>query len=305
MTDKTFLLNAGTRIPALGLAPSHAGTWQSPPGQVTAAVAHALKSGYKLVDGAYCYANEDEVGAGLKEAFDAGVKREDIFVVTKVWTTYNTRVELGLDKSLKSLGAGLRNDDRFPKLPDGSRDIIRTHNHVDTWKLMEKLVATANAPRGEQYSKRYLEQLLPHATIVPAVNQIENHPALPQQEIVDLCKEKGIHIMAYSPLGSTGGPLMEAEPVKKIAEKHGVSPSTVLLSYHKSADDWIIVSRGSTVLAKSVTPARIDANRQLIDLDAEDQKALQEYSDALTKEGKLQRFVYPPFGIDFGFPDKS
>lgn len=85
---------------------------------------------------------------------------------------------------------------------------------------------------GQQYSKRYLEQLLPHATVIPAVNQIENSPALPQQEIVDLCKEKGIHIMAYSPLGSTGGPLMQAEPVVKIAEKHGVKASTVLLSYH-------------------------------------------------------------------------
>jgi diketogulonate reductase-like aldo/keto reductase len=68
--------------------------------------------------------------------------------------------------------------------------------------------------------------------VVPAVNQIENHPSLPQQEIVDLCKEKGIHIMAYSPLGSTGGPLMKAEPVLKIAQKHGVPASTVLLDYH-------------------------------------------------------------------------
>ncbi len=68
------------------------------------AVEFALKNGYKLVDGAYCYANEDEVGQGLAAAFAAGVKREDVYVVTKVWNTYNTRVELGLDKSLKSLG---------------------------------------------------------------------------------------------------------------------------------------------------------------------------------------------------------
>jgi glycerol 2-dehydrogenase (NADP+)/D-galacturonate reductase len=84
----------------------------------------------------------------------------------------------------------------------------------------------------KQYSKRYLEQLLPSATVIPAVNQIENHPSLPQQEIVDFCKEKGIHIMAYSPLGSTGSPLMSAEPVVKISEKKGVSAGTVLLSYH-------------------------------------------------------------------------
>lgn len=117
----------------------------------------ALKAGYKMIDGAYCYGNEEEVGQGLKAAFDAGIKREDIFVVTKCWNTYNTRCQLGLEKSLKALGLDYvdlylvhwpvlmnpeGNDDKFPKLPDGSRDIIRDHNHVDTWKLMEKLVET-------------------------------------------------------------------------------------------------------------------------------------------------------------------
>lgn len=309
MTDKTYKLNNGQEIPALGL-----GTWQSAPGQVQKAVAHALKSGYKLIDCAYCYGNEDEVGAGLAEAFAAGIKREDIFVVSKVWTTYNTRTELGLDKSLKSLGLDYvdlflvhwpllmnpeGNHDKFPTLPSGARDIIHTYSHIDTWKQMEALLATGKtkAIGISNYSKRYLEQLLPHATVVPAVNQIENHPTLPQQEIVDLCKEKGIHVMAYSPMGSTGGPLFKAEPVVKIAEKWGVGPGTVLLSYH--------FPRGSTVLAKSVTPERIDENRKIIDLDAEDIKLLDEYSEKLTKEGKLQRFVYPPFGVDFGFPDKS
>ncbi|KAK3943916.1 D-galacturonate reductase [Diplogelasinospora grovesii] len=309
MADKTFKLNTGREIPALGL-----GTWQSEPGKVKEAVAHALKSGYRLIDCAYCYGNEDEVGQGLKEAFAAGVKREDIFVVTKVWATYNTRVELGLDKSLKSLGLDYvdlflvhwpllmnpeGNDDRFPKLPDGSRDIIRSHNHVDTWKQMEQLLPTGKtlAIGVSNYSKRYLEQLLPHCKVVPAVNQIENHPQLPQQEIVDLCRQKGIHIMAYSPFGSTGGPLFKAEPVLKVAEKHGVSPSTVLLSWH--------IPRGSTVLAKSVTPERITANKELVDLDDEDTKLLNDYADKLTSEGKVQRYVYPPFGVDFGFPDKS
>lgn len=309
MTDKNFKLNTGQDIPALGL-----GTWQSDPGQVKEAVSFALQSGYKLVDGAYCYANEDEVGEGLAAAFAAGVKREDVFVVSKVWATYNTRVELGLDKSLKSLGLDyvdlflvhwplLMNPDgdhdRFPKLPNGERDIIRDYNHVDTWKQMEQLLTTGKtkAIGVSNYSKRYLEQLLPHATVIPAVNQIENHPSLPQQEIVDLCREKGIHIMAYSPLGSTGGPLFKAEPVVKIAEKHGVKPSTVLLSYH--------IPRGSTVLAKSVSPERISENKKLIDLDEEDIKLLNDYSDNLVKEGKVVRYVYPPFGVDFGFPDKS
>lgn len=129
------------------------------------------------MDGAYCYGNEDEVGAGLKEAFANGVKREDVFVMTKVWATYNTRVSEAIDKSLKSLGldyvdmylivsapdtvaqAGNHsltrpqqhwpvllnpegNDDKFPTLPDGSRDILRDWNHVEAWKQMEALVET-------------------------------------------------------------------------------------------------------------------------------------------------------------------
>lgn len=99
---------------------------------------------------------------------------------------------------------------------------------------MEKLLKTGKvrAIGVANYSLRYLEQLLPHATTVPAVNQIENHPSLPQQEIVDFCKEKGIHVTAYSPLGSTGSPLATAEPVVEVAKKHNVTPVSVLLSLH-------------------------------------------------------------------------
>ncbi|CAK7218825.1 H/ACA snoRNP pseudouridylase subunit [Sporothrix bragantina] len=309
MTDRTFTLNTGAKIPALGF-----GTWQSAPGEVAAAVEYAVSNGYRLVDGAYCYGNEQEVGQGLKAAFAKGIKREDVFVVSKVWATYNTRVEEGLDKSLKSLGLDYvdlflvhwpllmnpnGNDDRFPKLPNGERDIIRDYQHPETWRQMEAVLATGKtkAIGVSNYSKKYLEELLPVAKVVPAVNQIENHPALPQQEIVDLCREKGIHIMAYSPFGSTGGPLFTAEPIVEIAAKHNVKPATILLSYH--------LARGATVLAKSVTADRIEANKTVVDLDAEDIKKLNDYSDKLTKEGKLQRFVYPPFGVEFGFPDKS
>ncbi|CAK7272861.1 H/ACA snoRNP pseudouridylase subunit [Sporothrix epigloea] len=309
MTDRTFPLNTGAKIPALGL-----GTWQSAPGEVAAAVEYAVTSGYRLIDGAYCYGNEEEVGQGLKAAFAKGIKREDVFVVSKVWATYNTRVELGLEKSLKSLGLDyvdlflvhwplLMNpngdDDRFPKLPNGERDIIRDYDHRETWTQMEAVFATGKtkAIGVSNYSEKFLNELLPVAKIVPAVNQIENHPALPQQEIVDLCREKGIHIMAYSPFGSTGGPLFTAEPIVAIAAKHSVSPATILLSYH--------LARGTTVLAKSVTASRIEENKKVVDLDAEDLDKLNAYSTKLEKEGKLQRFVYPPFGVNFGFPDKQ
>ncbi|KAF4119905.1 glycerol 2-dehydrogenase (NADP+) [Geosmithia morbida] len=309
MADKTFKLNNGADIPAFGL-----GTWQGEPGKVRTAVSHALKNGYRLIDCAYCYGNEEEVGQGLVDAFTSGVKREDVFVMTKVWATYNSRVELGLDKSLKALGLDYvdlflvhwplllnpeGNDDRFPKLPDGSRDIVHGWDHREAWKQMEALVATGKV-RGIgvcNYSQKYLEELLPVAKVVPAINQIENHPALPQTEIVDTCKANGIHIVAYSPLGSTGSPLQTAEPVVKVAEKKGATPVQILLSYH--------VSRGQTVLAKSVNPDRIIANKDIIDLDTSDLNVLDDYSNDLARKKELKRYVYPPFGINFGFPDKQ
>ncbi len=102
---------------------------------------------------------------------------------------------------------------------------------------MEKLLATGKvkAIGVANYSLRYLKELLPEATVVPAVNQIENHPSLPQQEIVDFCHEKGIHVTAYSPLGSTGSPMMKEPAVIKVAESKGVTPACVLLSYHSES----------------------------------------------------------------------
>ncbi|KNG85536.1 protein GCY [Aspergillus nomiae NRRL 13137] len=310
VADTRFKLNTGAEIPALGL-----GTWQSAPGEVEKAVSHAISVGYRHIDGAFCYQNEEEVGKGIKDALASGkVKREDLFVTTKLWCTYHSRVQEALDLSLKNLGLDYvdlylmhwplamnpnGNHPLFPKHEDGSRDIVQSHSHVQTWKNMEKLLSTGKvkAIGVSNYSVRYLEQLLPEATVVPAVNQIENHPSLPQQEIVDFCKKKGIHITAYSPLGSTGSPLFTAEPIVEVAKRKGVSPATVLLSWH--------VARGSSVLAKSVTPSRIEDNRNLVQLDENDMATIAKYTDDLAARKAFQRFVYPPFGVDFGFPDKS
>ncbi|OAP61389.1 hypothetical protein AYL99_03592 [Fonsecaea erecta] len=305
MVDVPLRLNTGATIPALGL-----GTWQSPEGQVRAAVAYAIKSGYRHIDCAYVYGNEKEVGEGIKEGLAAtGIPRSDLFITTKLWCTYHTRVEQNLDISLKLLGLDYvdlylihwpiamnpnGNDEKFPKLPDGSRDLIRDRTHIDTYKDMEKLLKTGKtkAIGVANYSKRYLEELLPHVEVVPATNQIENHPLLPQQEIVDYCKEKGILITAYSPLGSTGSPLMKDPYVVKLAEEKGVTPGCILLSYH--------LARGSSVLAKSVTPSRIDENKKIVSLSEGDLASLAEIS-----RNGVTRFVYPAFGVDFGFPDKS
>lgn len=99
-TIPRYKLNTGAAIPALGF-----GTWQAPPGEVGRAVAHAIKVGYRHIDCAFCYANEDEVGEGIREAITSGaVKREDLFVTTKIWATFSSRVEQGLELSLKALG---------------------------------------------------------------------------------------------------------------------------------------------------------------------------------------------------------
>lgn len=319
-------LNTGATIPALGL-----GTWQSAPGEVKKAVIHAIEGGYRHIDCAYCYQNEDEVGEALQDVISRGiVKREDLFITSKLWCTFHTRAEEGLQKSLDLLKTpyvdlylmhwpvpmnpkgmiripvhspdqslidlSKGNHPLFPKLEDGSRDIDHSITHIDTWKNLEALYKAhpekVKAIGVANYSVKYLTKLLAASTITPAANQIENHPLLPQQEIVDLCREKGIHITAYSPLGSTGSPLFKDPGVVELAKKHNVGPATVLLSYH--------LARGSSVLAKSVTPSRIDENRKLITLEKGDLDAL----EAIHKKNGVQRFVYPPFGVNAGFPDK-
>lgn len=305
MSDTVFTLNTGAKIPAVGL-----GTWQSDPGQVRAAVAHAIKSGYRHIDCAWCYGNEDEVGQGIKEGLEAtGLKRSDIFITTKLWCTFHTRVEQNLDMSLKSLGLDYvdlylmhwpvamnpnGNHEKFPKLPDGSRDLVLDRKPVDTYKDMEQLLQTGKvkAIGVSNFSKKFLEQLLPNVSVVPAANQIENHPFLPQEELVEFCRAKGILVEAYSPLGSTGSPLMKKESVMKIAEQLGQSPGTVLLSYQ--------VARGIVVLPKSVTPSRIEENLKVVELSSEQLSALQDISKTET-----QRILYPEFGVNMGFPDKD
>lgn len=305
MPTKTFTLNTGGHIPVIGL-----GTWQSPPGKVKDAVSHAIRSGYTHIDCAYCYGNEQEVGEGIKAGLEASkLKRSDLFITTKLWCTYHTRVEQCLDKSLSLLGLDYidlylmhwpvamnpdGNHEKFPKTADGRRDLDLKIKASDTYTSMEKLLLTGKtrAIGVCNFSKRFLEQLLSKVNIVPAVNQIENHPLLPQSEIVEFCKRKGIIVEAYSPLGSTGSPLMQLPAVMEIARDMDTTPGTILLSYH--------IARGVVALPKSVTPTRIEQNLEIVMLSSQQMGLL----DGITKDGS-QRMVYPDFGVNFGFPDKD
>jgi glycerol 2-dehydrogenase (NADP+) len=238
-----FKLNTGASIPAVGL-----GTWQSAPGEVAAAVEHALKSGYRHIDAAFVYGNENEVGQGLKAAFDSGIKREEVFVTSKLWCTFHRDPQKCLDKTLENLGLEYLdlwlmhwpvpmnpkgNHPLFPKHEDGSRDLDTEWSYVQTWKGMEEVQKSGKvkAIGVSNFSVPFLETLLKDVSIVPAANQIENHPYLPQQEIVEFCQSKDILVQAYSPLGSTGSPLFQEEGVKEVAKKHNVGPGTVLISY--------------------------------------------------------------------------
>lgn len=298
MTSLTLKLNTGATIPALGL-----GTWQSPKGEVAKAVEYALTEvGIRHIDAAYVYKNEAEVGEGIKKAIASGkVKREDIFVTTKVFPSYHTRVAESLEKSLKLLDLDYvdlllihwpigfnpnGNNELFPTDADGNIEIDSSFDVVKTWKQFEAVHKTgkAKAIGVSNFSVPILEELLASAEIVPAVDQVEFHPYLAQFDLFEFAKSKGILIEAYSPLGSAGGPLLKQEAVLKIAEKHKADPAQVLISWH--------LLEGRVVLPKSVTPSRILSNSKVLNLDSEDLKTL----DDLHKTHEVIRNVKPKWG---------
>lgn len=292
-------LNTGAAIPVVGL-----GTWRS----TTAnegydAVRAAIKAGYKHIDGAAIYENEEQVG---KAIIDSGVPREEIFFTTKLWCTQQRDPELALNQSLKRLGldyvdlylmhwpvalsAKNIKDGNYLTLPrkdDGSVDIDYPEwNFVKTWELMQKLLASGKvkAIGISNFSIKNINELLnaPTTKVVPACNQIEVHPLLPQDELINFCKEKGIVVEAYSPLGGIGAPVLKDETIAKIAKKYGVDAGQVIISWH--------VQRGYVVLPKSVHENRVISNLKIFDLKPEDVKEI----DNLVKiQGEKRTCVLP------------
>ncbi|CAA7264344.1 unnamed protein product [Cyclocybe aegerita] len=264
---KSVKLNTGAEMPTLGL-----GTWKSGTGEVAHAVEFALKNGYKHIDTATAYENEAEVGQGIKAS---GVPRESFFLTTKLNNNDHLRVEEALDSSLKALGTEYLDlwlmHWPAPMVQDLSGP-DRSIDWLDTWK---KMVEVYKANPGKlkaigvsNFCVDWLKRLLDNSDVVPAVNQIELHPSCTQEELVELCRQKGIVVTAYSPLGSNDSPLLSSEIVKKIAEKHNVHPATVLISLQANKP-------GVNVLSKSVTNSRIISNLNVIDLTDEEIKELQ------------------------------
>ncbi|KIM99146.1 hypothetical protein OIDMADRAFT_56311 [Oidiodendron maius Zn] len=297
---ESFKLNTGASIPAIGL-----GTWQAKPGEVGRAVLHALKVGYRHLDCALIYQNENEVGDAIRQS---GVPREDIFITSKVWNTYQANVAECLEQTLKSLQTDYldlylihwpvrlvpnESSALFPVNKDGTRAVDRSWNQQDTWRQMEEVCKSGKvkAIGVSNWSIPYLEHLEKTWKIIPAVNQVELHPYNPQHKLKKWCKEKGILLQAYCPLGSTSSPLLGDPDIGALAEKYKVSPATVLISYQ--------VNRGCIVLPKSVTPARIEQNLTAIPIGAEDMAVL----ESMAANGKQQRVNTPLWGHDLGFDD--
>ncbi|KAB7502702.1 hypothetical protein Anas_01067 [Armadillidium nasatum] len=241
----------GLSVPIIGL-----GTWGSAPGEVTTAVKEAISSGYRHIDCARVYGNEPEVGAGIKAKLQDGtIKREDLFVTTKLWLTDAKKeyVVPALKGQLKSLGltyvdlylvhwpVNLRHgDEYFPKKADGSTDFGTDYDLVGVWRGMEEAVneGLAKSIGLSNYNKRQVETILKNAKVKPVTNQ-NVPPYFSQKKLISFCKSNGLTLQLISPLGSPSRPvkgdsdpvLLEDPVVLELAKKYNKNAGQILIRY--------------------------------------------------------------------------
>jgi len=289
-TTRTATLNTGDKIPVVGL-----GTWQSKPNEVSVAVETALRAGYRHIDTAHAYGNEREVGEGIKAS---GVPRKDIWLTTKLDNPWHKHVTEGLAASLEALQtdyldlflmhwpASLDADDKSKVYSDW--------DFRDTWREMQKLVNTGKVRNigVSNFDITNLEKLLAHpeCKIIPAVNQIELHPGRPSPKLVAYNTSKGIHSTGYSCLGSTDSPLYKNQDFVKVAEAKGKSVQQCLLMWG--------LQKGWSVIPKSVTPKRIEANFELDGWSLSDEEM--KVFDSMPDRFKVCNDKWLPVQVFFG-----
>ncbi|KAH7310547.1 NADP-dependent oxidoreductase domain-containing protein [Stachybotrys elegans] len=288
-TARTFTLNTGALMPAIGL-----GTWRSPPDAVAKAVSAALRAGYRHIDTAFAYGNEKAVGEGLRVS---GVPREDIWLTTKLDNKWHRRAAEALDKSLANLGVEYV-DLYLMHWPCSTNPDTGKHedgwDFCDTWREMIKLLDTGKVKNigVSNVGITNMEKLLNHpdCKVTPAVNQIELHPCNPSPKLVAYNTSKGIHSTGYSCLGSVDSPLSGHATVSQIAEAHGKTAQQVLLAWG--------LQKGWSVIPKSVTPERVEANFQLDgwELSAAEMQAL----DDIKERFKVCKDGWLPIKVFFG-----
>ena len=277
----------GDKLPIIGL-----GTWKSKTGEVSHAVYWAIEAGYRHIDCAAVYQNENEVGEGIAKAISEGlVKREELFVTSKLWNNSHKKDQVlpALEKSLSDLkldyvdlylihwpisfkaGVGFPND----------RDDFYTYAEVpiaETWKAMQELKEKGLAKHigVSNFNQNKLKELLEVGGQSPEMNQVEMQPYLPQKGLVAFCVEHGILMTSYSPLGSpdsraekhANDPKLLMDPVvKKIADKHKVGVGQVLIAWS--------IARDIAVIPKSVHQERIIGNLASAKINLDDQDVLE------------------------------
>jgi len=270
---KTLEFSDGDKMPIIGL-----GTWKSAPGDVYLAVKQALRSGYRHIDCAPVYGNEAEVGRALTESFEEGVaSRGDIWVTSKLWNHSHAPedVSSALEATLEDLKLEYLDlflihwpvaHGRGVQFPRSGTDLVSLDDLpiAETWAAMERLVDRKRCRHigVSNFSIVKLKSLIDGSRIKPEMNQVELHPYLQQNGMLDFCRNNGVHLTAYSPLGSpdrpaglkeAGEPVLLQDPtISAIAQRHGITPAQVLIS-------WAI-QRGTAVIPKSVHPERLREN---------------------------------------------
>ena len=251
-----YQLSNGVQIPCLGF-----GTWQTPDGDVAvSSVRCAIEAGYRHIDTAQAYGNEESVGQGIQES---GVKREELFVTTKLWNENR-----GYDVIMRSF------DEIMKKLGLDYLDLFLIHwpnpvmfrehwqqVNAETWKTFEKLYRTGRvrAIGVSNFRPHHLEELAKTAEIMPMVNQIRLCPGNTQDEVVAYCRAHDMLLEAYSPLGVGG--IFSVPEMQRIAEKYQRSVAQICIRWS--------LQRGYLPLPKSVTPSRIQENLKVFDFELE------------------------------------
>ncbi|XP_040852830.1 aldo-keto reductase family 1 member C1-like isoform X3 [Ochotona curzoniae] len=287
-------LNDGNFMPRLGFgtfAPS-----EVPKSKAFEFTKVAIEAGFRHIDAAFVYENEEQVGAAIREKIaDGTVKREDIFYTTKLWATY-FRPELvrpALEKSLKKLQmdyvdlfiihfpVAMRPGDELLPMDDKGQFMLESVDLRDTWEALEKCkdAGLTKSIGVSNFNRKQLEMILnkPGLKYKPTCNQVECHAYLNQSKLLEYCKSKDIVLVAYSALGSHRDPnwvdqsspvLLDDPVISSLAEKHKRTPAQIALRYQ--------LQRGVVVLAKSFNEKRIKENIQVFDfqLSSEDMKAL-------------------------------
>lgn len=250
-TQPHVTFNDGRSIPQIGL-----GVWQTPNDVAVTAVDAALRAGYRHIDTAAVYENEEGVGEGLRAS---GVARGDIFLTTKVWND-----DQGFDETLRAMDASLK------RLGTDYVDLYLIHwpsafrgKYVETWKALIRLREEGKAKSigVSNFEGDYIEEIIAATGVTPALNQIQLHPRFQQKTMRAKHEKLGILTESWSPLGQ--GKLLETPAIAEIAARHGKSVAQVIIRWHLDA--------GLVVIPKSVTPSRIVENFDVFDFTLSDE----------------------------------